>query len=92
MRARASCWPKSCDWRTKRSAMTRRLIPAEAVEAALVGADWAASASIRKAAISYKVPYITTTPAAVAAAKGIAARRATAPKVRPLQAYNAKIA
>ena len=33
--------------------LTHRMIPAEAVEAVLWGADWAASASIRKAAISH---------------------------------------
>ena len=33
--------------------MTQRLIPAEAIEAALMAADWAASASIRKAAIGH---------------------------------------
>jgi len=35
------------------SAITHRLIPPEAIEAALVGADWAASATIRQAAISH---------------------------------------
>ena len=35
------------------SALTNRLIPAEAVELALKGADWAAAASIRKAAIGH---------------------------------------
>jgi carbamoyl-phosphate synthase large subunit len=49
------------------------------------------SSDIRKAAIKYKVPYITTTAAAIAAAKGIAARREGAPKVRPLQQYHADI-
>jgi carbamoyl-phosphate synthase large subunit len=44
---------------------------------------------IRKAAIKYRVPYITTTAAAVAVAKGIAARRSGAPRVRPLQEYYA---
>ena len=33
------------------------------------------SSDVRKAAIKYKIPYITTTAAAIAAAKGIAARR-----------------
>ena len=47
------------------------------------------SSSIRKAAIKYRVPYITTTAAAVAAAKGIAARRGEEPKVRSLQEYHA---
>ncbi len=35
------------------SFLTNRLIPVEAIEMALKGADWAASASIRKAAISH---------------------------------------
>ncbi|MBW2296757.1 MAG: carbamoyl-phosphate synthase large subunit [Deltaproteobacteria bacterium] len=47
------------------------------------------SSNIRRAAIKHKVPYITTTAAAVAAAKGIAARRNGAPKVRSLQKYHA---
>ena len=47
------------------------------------------SSNIRKAAIKYKVPYITTTAAAVAAAKGIAARRDGVPQVRSLQEYHA---
>jgi carbamoyl-phosphate synthase large subunit len=46
---------------------------------------------IRKAAIRYKVPYITTTTAAKAAAGGIAARRATRGRVRSLQDYHATI-
>jgi len=46
---------------------------------------------IRKAAIKYRVPYITTTAAAAAAAKGIAARRNGAAPVRSLQAYHAGI-
>jgi carbamoyl-phosphate synthase large subunit len=46
---------------------------------------------IRKAAIKYKLPYITTTAAAAAAVKGIAeARDGTAP-VRSLQSYHAGI-
>jgi len=46
---------------------------------------------IRKAAIKYKLPYITTTAAAAAAVKGIAeARNGTAP-VRSLQSYHAGI-
>jgi carbamoyl-phosphate synthase large subunit len=49
------------------------------------------SSDIRKAAIRYKIPYITTTAAAVAAAKGIAARREGDSKVRPLQEYHANI-
>jgi len=47
------------------------------------------SSNIRKAAIKYKVPYITTTAAAVAAAKGIAARREGMPRARSLQEYHA---
>jgi len=47
------------------------------------------SSSIRKAAIKYRVPYITTTAAAVAAAQGIAARRDGAPQVRSIQEYHA---
>jgi carbamoyl-phosphate synthase large subunit len=49
------------------------------------------SSNIRKAAIKYKVPYITTTAAAVAAAKGIAARRDGEPQVRSLQEYHAEM-
>jgi carbamoyl-phosphate synthase large subunit len=49
------------------------------------------SSDIRKAAIKYKVPYISTTAAAIAAAKGIAARREEEPKVCPLQEYHANI-
>jgi carbamoyl-phosphate synthase large subunit len=47
---------------------------------------------IRKAAIKYKVPYITTTAAAAAAVKGIAETRSNgvAP-VRSLQSYHAEI-
>jgi carbamoyl-phosphate synthase large subunit len=43
---------------------------------------------IRKAAIRHKVPYITTTAAALAAAKGIAAHRAGGGRVRSLQSYH----
>ncbi len=43
------------------------------------------SSDIRRAAIKYKVPYITTTAATIAAAKGIAARREGKPKGRSLQ-------
>ena len=50
-----------------------------------------ASAEVRKAAIKHKIPYITTTAAAIAAAKGIAARREGAPRVRPLQEYHTNI-
>jgi carbamoyl-phosphate synthase large subunit len=46
---------------------------------------------IRKAAIKYKVPYITTTASAVAAAKGIAAYRKGHGSVRSLQSYHADI-
>ena len=47
---------------------------------------------IRKNAIKYKVPYITTHAGAVAAAKGIAARRAAASSaVLSLQRYHAGI-
>jgi carbamoyl-phosphate synthase large subunit len=46
---------------------------------------------IRKAAIKYKIPYITTLTAAAAAAKGIAARRDGNPGVKSLQEYHAEI-
>jgi len=46
---------------------------------------------IRKAAIRYKVPYITTTTAAKAAAEGIAARRNGRGRVRSLQSYHLSI-
>jgi carbamoyl-phosphate synthase large subunit len=46
---------------------------------------------IRKASIKYKVPYITTLAAAVAAAKGIAAYRQGRYGVRSLQSYHADI-
>ena len=46
---------------------------------------------IRKAAIKYKVPYITTTAAAFAAAKGIAAFRNGRSEVKSLQEYHADI-
>ncbi|MCD6570025.1 MAG: carbamoyl-phosphate synthase large subunit [Deltaproteobacteria bacterium] len=46
---------------------------------------------IRKSAIRYKVPYITTLAAAIAAAKGIAARRQEHGSVRSLQDYHADI-
>ncbi|QTA84763.1 carbamoyl-phosphate synthase large subunit [Desulfonema magnum] len=46
---------------------------------------------IRKAGISYKIPNITTSAGALAAAKGIAARRKGKPKVRSLQKYHADI-
>jgi carbamoyl-phosphate synthase large subunit len=43
---------------------------------------------IRKAAIKYKIPYITTMPAALAAARGIADRRRDLTQVRSLQDYH----
>jgi carbamoyl-phosphate synthase large subunit len=46
---------------------------------------------IRKAAIKYKVPYITTTAAAVAAARGIAAHRRVKGRVKSLQSYHKDI-
>jgi carbamoyl-phosphate synthase large subunit len=46
---------------------------------------------IRKAAIRYKVPYITTVAAAEAAAKGITAIRKRQPEVEALQGYHAGI-
>jgi len=46
---------------------------------------------IRKAAIKYKLPYITTTAAALATAKGIAAFRQGHGSVRSLQSYHAGI-
>jgi carbamoyl-phosphate synthase large subunit len=46
---------------------------------------------IRKAAIKYKVPYITTIAAASAAAKGIAALRTGRSGVKSLQEYHADI-
>jgi carbamoyl-phosphate synthase large subunit len=46
---------------------------------------------IRKAAIKYKVPYITTTTAAAATAKGIAARKDKEASVKSLQDYHAGI-
>ena len=46
---------------------------------------------IRKAAIRYKVPHITTISAALAAAKGIAAMREKRPDVKSLQKYHAGI-
>jgi len=47
---------------------------------------------IRKAAIKYKVPYVTTTAAAVAAAKGIAAYQRGHGQVKSLQSYHTEIA
>jgi len=46
---------------------------------------------IRKAAIKYKIPYITTLTAAMAAAKGIAAFKSSGSRVASLQQYNAEI-
>jgi carbamoyl-phosphate synthase large subunit len=46
---------------------------------------------IRKAAIKYKVPYITTTAAAIAAARGIAAYRQGHGRVKSLQRYHGDI-
>lgn len=46
---------------------------------------------IRKAAIKYKIPYITTIAAAVAAAKGIAAVRQGHGRAKSLQKYHADI-
>jgi carbamoyl-phosphate synthase large subunit len=46
---------------------------------------------IRKASIKHKIPYITTTAAAVAAAEGIAARRNGKEEIRSLQEYHASI-
>jgi carbamoyl-phosphate synthase large subunit len=50
-----------------------------------------ADSYIRKTAIRYKVPYITTLAAAMAAAKGIAAYREGKSDVRSLQKYHADI-
>jgi carbamoyl-phosphate synthase large subunit len=47
---------------------------------------------IRKTAIRYKIPNMTTTAAALAAAKGIAARRQGKGNVKSLQAYHSDIA
>jgi hypothetical protein len=46
---------------------------------------------IRKTAIKYKIPYITTLAAAIAAAKGIAAYRKGKGSVRSLQSYHGDI-
>ncbi len=46
---------------------------------------------IRKAAVKYKVPYITTLAAAMAAAKGVAAYRQGKSGVKSLQSYHADI-
>ena len=55
------------------------------------GQSSADSSDIRRAAIKHKIPYITTTAAAISAVKGITARREGRPKVRPLQQYHAEI-
>jgi carbamoyl-phosphate synthase large subunit len=49
------------------------------------------SSHIRKAAIKYKIPYVTTTAAALAAAKGIEAIREGEAKVRSLQSYHGEL-
>jgi carbamoyl-phosphate synthase large subunit len=46
---------------------------------------------IRKSAIKYKIPYITTTTAAAATVKGIAVRQTRDPKIKSLQSYHAGI-
>jgi len=46
---------------------------------------------IRKSAIKYKIPYITTTAAAAATVKGIAAKRSQAASIKSLQEYHAGI-
>ena len=46
---------------------------------------------IRKAAIKHKIPYITTTAAAIAAAKGIKAFRKGYGDVKSLQQYHSEI-
>jgi len=46
---------------------------------------------IRKAAIKYKIPYITTVTAAAATVKGIAAKQRGERKVKSLQSYHAAI-
>ncbi len=46
---------------------------------------------IRKAAIRYKIPYITTAAAALAAARGIVDKCGGASEVKPLQQYHADI-
>ena len=46
---------------------------------------------IRKTAIKYKIPYVTTLAAAAAVAKGIAAHREGVSHIRSLQSYHADI-
>jgi len=48
------------------SSLTHRLMPPEAIEAALIGADWAASATIRQAAISHDFADLAACEAAAA--------------------------
>jgi carbamoyl-phosphate synthase large subunit len=48
-------------------------------------------ASIRKAALKYKIPYLTTIAAALASAEGIRAARQSAGGVKSIQAYHAEI-
>ena len=61
----------------------------EAVEASRAGAGWLAP--IRKAAIKYGVPYMTTLAAAHASALGIAAARRGGGGVRSLQEYHREL-
>ena len=46
---------------------------------------------IRKAAIKYRVPYVTTLTAAMAAAKGVNAYHERNPDVKSLQSHHANI-
>ena len=46
---------------------------------------------IRKAAIQYKIPYITTLAAAIAATKGIAIHQHGKTEVKSLQSYHSDI-
>ena len=46
---------------------------------------------IRKAAIRHKIPYVTTVAAALAAARGIEAFKATPAEVKSLQTYHSDI-
>ncbi len=48
-------------------------------------------ASIRKAAIKYRIPYLTTTAAALASAQGIRAARESSGGIKSLQSYHADI-
>jgi len=48
-------------------------------------------AYIRRAAIGYKIPFITTPAAASAAAKGIAARKKGEALVKSLQSYHQEL-